>query len=76
MAAPDSGAAGSFALRQLVEELSAQLRSGVEKLTDLPHETGEAVARELGLVKREELEALELRLAQLEHRLRLLETSP
>jgi polyhydroxyalkanoate synthesis regulator phasin len=72
MAAPDSG----FALRQVVEELSAQLRNGVEKLSDLPYETGDAVARELGLVKREELEALELRLAQLEHRLRLLENPP
>ena len=75
MAAPGSGPAGGFALRQLVEELSAQLRSGVDKLTDLPHETGEAIARELDLVRREELEALELRLAQLEHRLRLLESA-
>ena len=67
MAAPDS------ALRQLVEELGAQLRSGVDKLGDLPHETGERLARELGLVRKEELESLELRLAQLEHRLKLLE---
>lgn len=67
MAAPDS------ALRQLVEELGAQLRSGVEKLGDLPAETGERLARELGLVRREDVESLELRLAQLEHRLKLLE---
>jgi cytochrome c-type biogenesis protein len=32
-----------------------------------------ALLRELGLVTRDELEAVELRLAQLEHRLRLLE---
>ena len=70
MAAPDSQA---FVLRQLVDELAAQLRSGVDKLTDLPQETGERLARELGLVQREELESLELRLAQLEHRLKLLE---
>jgi polyhydroxyalkanoate synthesis regulator phasin len=63
----------SFALRQLLEELGTQLRSGVEKLGELPQETGERLARELGLARREELEALELRLAQLEHRLRLLE---
>ena len=63
----------SFALRQLLEELAAQLRNGVEKLGELPQETGERLARELGLARREELEALELRLAQLEHRLRLLE---
>jgi len=70
MAAPDNNA---FALRQLVEELATQLRSGVEKLTDLPQETGERLARELGLVTRAEWHALELRLAQLEHRLKLLE---
>ena len=70
MAAPDNQA---FALRQLVEELAAQLRTGVEKLSDLPQETGERLARELGLVRREELDAVELRLAQLEHRLKLLE---
>jgi polyhydroxyalkanoate synthesis regulator phasin len=70
MAAPDNT---SFALRQLVEELATQLRNGVEKLGELPQETGERLARELGLARREELEALELRLAQLEHRLRLLE---
>ena len=69
MAAPDSG----LALRQLVEELGAQVRAGVERLTDLPQETGERLARELGLATREELNALELRLAQLEHRLKLLE---
>ena len=67
MAAPDS------ALRQLVEELGAQLKSGVEKLGDLPQETGERLAREFGLVRREDVESLELRLAQLEHRLKLLE---
>jgi len=65
----------AYALRQLVDELAAQLRSGVDKLADLPQETGERLARELGLVRREELDSLELRLAQLEHRLKLLENS-
>ena len=69
MAAPDS----SFALRQLVDELGAQLRTGVDRLGGLPKETGERLAYELGLVRREEFESLELRVAQLEHRLRLLE---
>jgi BMFP domain-containing protein YqiC len=71
MAAPDNN--GSFALRQLVEELGAQLRSGAERLGELPQETGDRLARELGLVTREEWDALELRLAQVEHRLKLLE---
>ena len=70
MAAP---ADSTFALRQLVEELVVQLRAGVDKLGDLPQETGERLARELGLVTREEYDALALRLAQLEHRLKLLE---
>jgi polyhydroxyalkanoate synthesis regulator phasin len=70
MAGRDNSA---FALRQLVEELGAQLRSGVERIGDLPQETGDLLVRELGLVRREEVESLELRLAQLEHRLRLLE---
>jgi polyhydroxyalkanoate synthesis regulator phasin len=70
MAAPDNS---TFALRQLLEELGAQLRNGVEKLGELPQDTGERLARELGLARREELAALELRLAQLEHRLKLLE---
>ena len=71
MAERDSSSA--FALRQLVEELAAQLRAGVEKLGDLPQETGDRLARELGLVTHEEFQSLELRLAQLEHRLKLLE---
>ena len=71
MAEPASN--GSFALRQLVDELAAQLRAGAERLGDLPQETGERVARELGLVTRDEWEALELRVAQVEHRLKLLE---
>ena len=45
MAAP---ADSTFALRQLVEELAVQLRAGVDKLGDLPQETGERIARELG----------------------------
>ena len=69
MAAPGN----EFSLRQLVEELGTQLRAGVEKIGELPQETGDRLARELGLARREELEALELKLAQLEHRLKLLE---
>ncbi len=70
MAAPDNT---SFALRQLVEELGAQIRVSAGKLGDLPQETGDRLARELGLVTRSEWDALELRLAQVEHRLKLLE---
>ena len=65
----------TFALRQLVEELGAQLRASAGKLGGLPQETGDRLARELGLVTRVEWDALELRLAQVEHRLKLLEPS-
>ena len=41
----------------------------------LRSETGDLLARELGLATREELDTLELRLAQLEHRLKLLENA-
>ena len=69
----EPGSNGSFALRQLVEELGVQVRSGVERLADLPYGTAERIARELGLVTRTEWESLELRVAQIEHRLKLLE---
>ena len=65
----------AFALRQLLEELGAQLRAGIEKIGDVPHETGDLLAREHGLATREELDTIELRLAQLEHRLKLLENA-
>lgn len=72
----EPGSNGAFALRQLVDELGAQLRAGVERLGDLPQDTGERLARELELVTRAEWEGLELRLAQVEHRLKLLERGP
>jgi hypothetical protein len=69
----EPGSNGAFALRQLVDELGAQIRAGAERLGDLPQDAGERIARDLGLVTRTEWEALELRLAQVEHRLKLLE---
>lgn len=69
----EPGSNGVFALRQLIDELGLQLRAGVERLGDLPQDTGERMARELGLVTRADWEALELRVAQVEHRLKLLE---
>jgi polyhydroxyalkanoate synthesis regulator phasin len=60
--------------RAVVEELVGRWRSDGGRLGE---RTGAGLAglfRELGLVTRDELEELELRVAQLEHRLRLLET--
>jgi hypothetical protein len=69
----EPGSNGAFALRQLVDELGAQIRAGAERLGDLPQDAGERIARGRGRVTRAEWEALELRLAQVEHRLKLLE---
>ena len=49
-----------------IEELAGEL-------SERAGESLAAVARQLGLVTREEMDELELRVAQLEHRLRLLE---
>jgi len=58
--------------RALAEELAA-LWHGDATLGDRAAARFSAVFRELGLVTRAELEEAELRIAQLEHRLRLLE---
>jgi polyhydroxyalkanoate synthesis regulator phasin len=59
--------------RSLVEEAVGRWRSESVRLGE---RTGAGLAglfREIGLVTRDELEELELRVAQIEHRLRLLE---
>jgi polyhydroxyalkanoate synthesis regulator phasin len=67
------GGMGRDEARSLVEELAGRWRSETVRLSE---RTGAGMAgffRELGLVTRDEFEELELRVAQLEHRLRLLE---
>jgi polyhydroxyalkanoate synthesis regulator phasin len=67
------GAMGRDEARSLVEEVAGRWRSETVRLSE---RTGAGMAglfRELGLVTRDEFEELELRVAQLEHRLRLLE---
>jgi polyhydroxyalkanoate synthesis regulator phasin len=77
MAAPGSG--GGRVLLEAVEELLAELPGRVRGSRD--RFSGQALSAlrtlidELDLVTRDELETLELRVAQLEHRLRLLEGS-
>jgi polyhydroxyalkanoate synthesis regulator phasin len=56
----------------LAEELGALWR-GDSTVTERAAARLERIFRELGLVTREELDEVELKLAQLEHRLRLLE---
>jgi polyhydroxyalkanoate synthesis regulator phasin len=67
------GGMGRDEARAVVEELAGRWRNESIRLGEW---TGTGLAglfRELGLVTRAELEELELRIAQLEHRLRLLE---
>ena len=67
------GGIGREEARSLIEELAGRWRSEGVRLGE---RTGAGMAglfRELGLVPRAEVEELELRLAQVEHRLRLLE---
>ena len=54
--------------------MTARWRGEASRLGELRSTSLAGVMRELGLVTRREWEELELRLSQLEHRLRLLET--
>ena len=59
--------------RQLLEEAVTRWRGDAARFGERAGESLAAVARQLGLVTRDEMDELELRVAQLEHRLRLLE---
>jgi len=63
-------------LEELVVELPGRLRGSRARLSEQALGALRALADELNLVTRDELDELELRVAQLEHRLRLLEQSP
>ena len=62
--------------RQVVDELRARWRGDAVRLGERAGSGLVGVFRELGLVTRDELDELELRVAQLEHRLRLVERAP
>jgi polyhydroxyalkanoate synthesis regulator phasin len=59
--------------RALVDELSGRWRGDAVRISEKTRVSLAGVFRELGLVTRDELDELELRIAQLEHRLRLVE---
>lgn len=63
-------------LGDAVREVAARWRGESIRVSERATSTLSSVFRELGLVTRDEVEELELRLAQLEHRLRLLERPP
>jgi polyhydroxyalkanoate synthesis regulator phasin len=60
-------------LRSLGDEFASRWRGDAIRVGEGSKRRVHELARELGLVTREEWDELELRVAQLEHRLRLLE---
>jgi polyhydroxyalkanoate synthesis regulator phasin len=64
---------GRDEMRDAVRDAVASWRAEAERIGSLPSEASEKAFHRLGLVRREEAEDLALRVAQLEHRLRLLE---
>jgi BMFP domain-containing protein YqiC len=63
-------------LEELVVELPARLRGSRARLSESAVSAVRALVDELDLVTRDEFDELELRVAQLEHRLRLMEELP
>jgi BMFP domain-containing protein YqiC len=63
-------------LEELVIELPSRLRGSRARLSESAVSALRALVEELDLVTRDDFEELELRVAQLEHRLRLLEELP
>ena len=62
--------------RALVRDLAARWRGDSIRATERASSAMQTALKQLGLALREEVEDLELRVAQLEHRVRLLEGSP
>jgi polyhydroxyalkanoate synthesis regulator phasin len=63
-------------VEELIAELPGRLRGGRERLSESALAALRGISDELNLVTRDELDELELRVAQLEHRLKLLEGPP
>jgi polyhydroxyalkanoate synthesis regulator phasin len=64
------------ALEELLAELPGRVRGSRERFSETALSALRGITDELNLVTRDELEELELRVAQLEHRMRLLEGPP
>jgi polyhydroxyalkanoate synthesis regulator phasin len=63
-------------VRQTIEELSTRWRGEAVRAGERAGGTLTGLFREIGLVSRDDFDELELRVAQLEHRVRLLEGRP
>jgi polyhydroxyalkanoate synthesis regulator phasin len=62
--------------RRTIDEVTGRWRGEATKASERAGNSMASLFRDLGLVTRREYEELELRLAQVEHRLRLLEKAP
>ena len=63
-------------VRQAIEDVMGRWRGDATKLGERAGSSLSTAFKEMGLVTRREYEELELRLSQLEHRLRLVESEP
>jgi polyhydroxyalkanoate synthesis regulator phasin len=63
-------------VRRWIDESTTRWRGDALRVGEKAGATVNGVLRELGLVTREEWDELELRVAQIEHRLRLVESEP
>jgi len=63
----------AVAARDAFDELSHRWRGNARQVGERSSTTFQDVLKEVGMVSRREFEELELRVAQLEHRLRLVE---
>ena len=63
-------------VRGFIDEATTRWRGDAVRVGEKAGATLNNVLREVGLVTRDEWDELELRVAQLEHRLRLVETHP
>ena len=63
-------------LRSILDDVGSRWRGDALRVGEGTKRKVQDLARELGLVTREEWDELELRVAQLEHRLRLVEDPP
>jgi polyhydroxyalkanoate synthesis regulator phasin len=63
-------------LEELIAELPSRVRGSRERFSESALSLLRGITDELNLVTRDELDELELRVAQLEHRLKLLERGP
>jgi polyhydroxyalkanoate synthesis regulator phasin len=75
----ERGSSGRLLLdtvEELIAELPGRVRGSRERLSEGAIAALRGISDELNLVTRDELDELELRVAQLEHRLKLLEGHP